>query len=73
MLGSELELVYLVTAVALAATGPGRFSLDRALGWDDDISGVWWGVVALAAAAAISFVTLTFFHSKPAPSSEAAG
>jgi putative oxidoreductase len=73
MLGSELELVYLVTAVALAATGPGRFSLDRAIGWDDDISGVWWGVIALAAAAAVSFVTLTFLHSKPAPSPEAAG
>jgi putative oxidoreductase len=67
MLGSELELAYLVTAVSLAATGPGRFSLDRAIGWDDDISGVWWGVIALAAAAAVSFVTLTFFHSKPAP------
>jgi putative oxidoreductase len=73
MLGSELELAYLVTAVALAATGPGRFSLDRAIGWDDDISGVWWGVIALAAAAAVSFVTLTFFHSKPAPQPAATG
>ncbi len=57
--GSELELTYLVIVVALAATGPGRFSLDRAIGWDDDISGLWWGVAALAAAAAVSFVTLT--------------
>jgi len=73
MLGSELELAYLVTAVALAATGPGRFSLDRAIGWDDNISGVWWGVIALAAAAAVSFVTLTFFHSKPAPQPAATG
>ena len=27
LLGSELELMYLVTAIALAAIGPGRFSL----------------------------------------------
>jgi putative oxidoreductase len=59
MLGSELEIVYLTIAVSLAATGPGRFSLDRALGWDDNLSGVWWGVGALAVAAAVSAVTLT--------------
>jgi putative oxidoreductase len=67
MAGSELELTYLVTVVALAAIGPGRFSLDRAIGWDDDLSGPWWGVAAVAAAAAVSFVTLTFLRSKPAP------
>jgi putative oxidoreductase len=65
MAGSELELTYLVTVVALAAVGPGRFSLDRAIGWDDNISGLWWGVLVAAAAAAISFVTLTFFRTKP--------
>src|SRR5207249_925571 len=31
MLGSELELAYLVAAVSLAATGGQRFSLDRAI------------------------------------------
>jgi putative oxidoreductase len=67
LLGSELELMYLVTVIALAAIGPGRFSLDRAIGWDDSISGLWWGVGALALAAVVSLVTLTFFHSKPAP------
>jgi putative oxidoreductase len=67
MAGSELELTYLVTAVALAAVGPGRFSLDRAIGWDDDLSGAWCGVSAFVAAAVVSFVTLTFFHSKPPP------
>jgi putative oxidoreductase len=65
LLGSELELAYLVAAVSLAATGPGRFSLDRAIGWDDNISGLWWGVLAFAAAALISFLTLTFFRTKP--------
>ena len=67
MLGSEIELTYLVTAISLAAIGPGRFSLDRAIGWDDELSGVWWGVGAFVAAAAVSFVTLTFFHTKPPP------
>ena len=67
LLGSELELVYLVIAISLVATGPGRFSLDRALGWDDDITGLWWAVGAFAVAAVISAVTLTAFRSKPAP------
>src|SRR4051812_29956115 len=51
MLGSELELLYLVIVISLAATGPGRLSLDRALGWDDNYSGLWWGVEALVVAA----------------------
>jgi putative oxidoreductase len=66
MLGSELEIAYLTIAVSLAATGPGRFSLDRALGWDDNLSGVWWGVAALAVAAAVSLVTLTVGRTKQA-------
>jgi putative oxidoreductase len=67
MAGSELELTYLVSAISLAAIGPGRFSLDRAIGWDDDLSGLWCGVGAFAAAAIVSFVTLTFLRSKPPP------
>ena len=67
LLGSELELVYLVIAISLVATGPGRFSLDRALGWDDNITGLWWAVGALVVAALVSAVTLTAFRSKPAP------
>jgi putative oxidoreductase len=59
MLGSELEIAYLTTAVALAAIGPGRFSIDRAIGWDDNISGVWWGVAALGAALVVAYLTLT--------------
>lgn len=65
MFGSELELTYLVVAVSLAAIGPGRFSIDRAIGWDDNISGVWWGVAALGAAALVSLLTLTFGRTKP--------
>jgi putative oxidoreductase len=67
MLGSEFELAYLVVAVSLAATGPGRFSLDRAIGWDDNISGLWWGVGVVVVAAVISFATLSAMRTKPAP------
>jgi putative oxidoreductase len=59
MLGSELEIAYLTVAVALAATGPRRFSIDRAIGWDDNLSGAWWGVAALGVALVLSFLTLT--------------
>ena len=57
--GLEFPLTIATVAIALAATGPGRFSIDRAIGWDDNISGVWWGVGALAAALVISFLTVT--------------
>ena len=56
--GYEFNLVLLTVAVAVAATGAGRFSLDRALGWDDNLSGVWWGAGVLVAAAVITFATL---------------
>jgi len=67
MAGSELEFAYLVSVVALAAIGPGRLSLDRAIGWDDNITGLWWAVGVFVAAAAISFVTLSVVRTKPAP------
>src|SRR5919198_2186882 len=56
--GYEFNLVLVSVAVGLAATGPGRFSLDRALGWDDNLTGLWWGLSVLAAAAVLSFLTL---------------
>jgi putative oxidoreductase len=64
--GSELELAFLVTVVALAITSPGRVSLDRAIGWDDNISGVAWGAAAFAAAVAVSFVTTTLGRGRAA-------
>jgi putative oxidoreductase len=57
--GYEYNLAILTAAVAVAATGPGRFSLDNALGWAGGLSGVWWGVGALASAAVVSMLTLT--------------
>jgi putative oxidoreductase len=42
--GFEYNLTIWTVAVAVSAIGPGRFSLDRALGIDDNVSGLWWGV-----------------------------
>jgi putative oxidoreductase len=64
--GYEFNLVLLTVAIAVAATGPGRFSVDRALHWDDNISGLWWGVGVAAAAVVISAVTLTAGRTRPA-------
>jgi putative oxidoreductase len=47
--GYEFNLVLWAVAVAVAASGPGRFSLDSAFGWVDNLSGVWWGAGVLVA------------------------
>jgi putative oxidoreductase len=65
MLGSELEIAYLTVAVALSATGPGRFSIDRAIDLEGHISGFWWGVAAFGAAAIVSLFTLTVGRTRP--------
>lgn len=57
--GWELELTLLTVAVALSATGPGEISLDDAIGWADEITGIEWASLALAAAIVISLVTTT--------------
>ena len=44
--GLELPLVYAVVGAALAFTGPGAVSLDRAFGWD--LAGTGWGLFAVA-------------------------
>jgi putative oxidoreductase len=44
--GFELPLVYATAAAALAFSGPGRYSIDRAIGWD--LAGVWYGIGAIA-------------------------
>jgi len=56
--GYEFNLAIIAAAVAVAATGPGRFSLDNAAGWAGDLSGAWWAVGVLVAAAIASLVTL---------------
>jgi len=57
--GYEFNLLILAAAVALAAIGPGRFAVDRAARWDDNLSGTWWGVGVLVAGAVASAATLT--------------
>ena len=69
--GYEFNLALIAGAVALAATGPGRYSIDHALGWDDNLSGHWWGAgVVLGAAAGAAFI-LTALRKTPPPPQEA--
>src|SRR5919201_6274309 len=56
--GLEFPLQLATIAIAVTAIGPGRFSLDRAVGWDDNITGIWWAIGVLAAGAAISVLTI---------------
>ena len=70
--GYEYNLVLWTVAVSVAATGPGRFSIDHALGWDDNLSGHWWGAgVVLGAAAGAAFI-LTALRGAPPPQETAA-
>ena len=69
--GYELNLGILAVAVGIAASGPGRFSLDRLIGWDGSLSGAWWGVGVLGGAALISLLTLTLGRRRPAPAQAA--
>ncbi len=62
--GFEFNLVLWTVAVAIAATGPGRFSIDRALGWDDNLSGLWWGVGVAAASVAIALANIALFRQR---------
>jgi putative oxidoreductase len=57
--GFEFNLSLIAAVVCLAATGPGRFSLDHAFGWDDNLSGLWWGVGVLVLGALGAAFVLT--------------
>jgi putative oxidoreductase len=57
--GYEFNLLIWTGAVALAATGPQRLSLDRLIGWDDNLSGLWWGVGVAVASAVIGALVVT--------------
>jgi putative oxidoreductase len=63
--GYEFNLLIVAAAVALAAIGPGRFSLDRAVGWDDNISGLWWGLGVAGLAIVVAFLILTAGRRRP--------
>jgi putative oxidoreductase len=63
--GYEFNLLITAAAVALAATGPGRFSLDRAVGWDGNITGPWWALGVAGVAIVVAFLTLTVGRRRP--------
>ena len=57
--GYEFELTLAAVAVALAATGPGELSLDNAIGWADELSGILWASLVLSSALVVSVITTT--------------
>jgi putative oxidoreductase len=65
--GYEYNLLIIATAVAVAAAGPGRFSLDHAFGWAGSISGPWWALAIVLIAPMIALVTLTLGRSPAVP------
>jgi putative oxidoreductase len=65
--GFEFNLILAAVAVAVAATGPDRFSLDRALRIDDNLSGLWWGVGVLVLALAGGGFVLGALRRAPEP------
>jgi putative oxidoreductase len=64
--GYEYNLLIWAAAVAIAATGPGRFSIDGALGWVDNLAGLWWGVGVLAASLLGGLAVLALRRREPA-------
>jgi putative oxidoreductase len=65
--GYEYNLLIAATAIAVTATGAGRFSLDHALGWAGSISGPWWALAIAGLALAIAVVTLSLGRSSQVP------
>jgi putative oxidoreductase len=57
--GYEFETTLAAVAVALAATGPGELSLDHAIGWEDELSGILWASLVLCSAIVVSVITTT--------------
>ncbi len=66
--GCEYALLIWVTVVAIAATGPGRFSLDASIGWAGETSGLWWALGVAGASVIVAGLTLTVGRrAAPAP------
>jgi putative oxidoreductase len=56
--GYEFNLLIYAVCIGLAATGPGRFSIDSAASWAGSISGLWWGVGVLGASLLAGLATV---------------
>jgi putative oxidoreductase len=63
--GYEYNLLVWAVAVALAATGPGRLSIDHAIGWADNLSGLWWGLGVAAASLLGGLLVLSLREAQP--------
>jgi putative oxidoreductase len=68
--GYEFNLLIWAAAVALAATGGGRFSADRLVGWTGELSGLWWGVAVAVGSAVIAAATLLVGRSSGASAAD---
>ena len=64
--GYEFNFLIWACAVTIAATGPGRFSIDGALNWVDHLSGVWWGVGVALASLVGGAIVLSLREEQPA-------
>jgi putative oxidoreductase len=69
--GLEYNLLIWAVAIAVAATGPGRFSIDHALGWVDNISGLWWGVGVLVVSLLGGLMVLALRDAQPPAAGDA--
>jgi putative oxidoreductase len=63
--GYEYNLLIITAAVALAATGPGAFSVDALIGWDAGISGPGWAVGVLVVGGVLAVLTHTLGRRSP--------
>jgi len=61
--GAEYVVLVAIAAVALAVLGPGRWSLDHALGLD--LAGLGWGLVALVGGLVAAGGLLAAFYRPP--------
>ena len=71
-MGAALGVAELGGGLALPATGPGRFSLDRAFGWEDEISGPWWVLGVAGGALVVAVLVLTVGRRRAVPEPRAA-
>ena len=65
--GYEYNLLIWASAIAIAAAGPGRFSIDGALGWVDNLAGVWWGVGVLVVSIVGALLVLALRRTQHVP------
>jgi len=70
--GFEYNLTLIAVALAVCATGPGRFSFDRWFGWDGHWSGLWWAAGVLAVSIVSAAFILTALRKAPPQVQEAA-